>query len=399
MATCSVPLSRLARSLPSSAIRDLLRLVDRPDVISLAGGLPAPDLFPAERLAEAASRAVASSGRLGPPALQYGTTEGLAELREVVRTWSPARSADDVLVTTGSQQALDLVAHALVDPGEVVVVERPTYLGFLQAVAPCEPRVVGVGSDRDGMRTDELEERLRSGLRPSLVYVVPSFANPSGATLSDERRRHLVDLAERYGFAVVEDDPYRELGIDGHPPAPLGTSSDAVVTVGSASKVLAPGLRVGWAVAPKPLREALVRIKQARDLHTPTISQAVAADVLGDGDFMASHLATLRDGYRTRRNALSAALARAFGDALHIDLPAGGMFLWACHPGLDAAALLPAALAQGVAFVPGVVFGTGDEAHGLRDRFRLSYATATPAELIEASGRLASAVGEVRSLP
>jgi 2-aminoadipate transaminase len=383
-------LSRRAAGASSSVIRDLLRLVDRPGVLSLAGGLPAPEGFPVDRIRLAAERALAGGGRYGVTALQYGPTEGDDELRDLAaaRLGAPAH---DVLITTGSQQGLDLVARALVDPGDVVVVEAPSYLGALQALRACEPVFAEVGTDECGLRTDVLEDLLVAGLRPKLLYTVPNFQNPSGATLPLERRRHLAALADRFGFLIVEDDPYGVLRFRGEHVASIRTFSDRVVTLGTASKLLAPGLRVAWLAAPEWLFGSLVRLKQAADLHTSSLAQRIAADVLADHDFLAAHVRRVGAIYRERCDALAAAVV----DTVDVVVPDGGMFLWGrvCGDAIDTTELLPRAVELGVAFVPGAAFHVGDGGH---ESVRLSFSTLTPAELAEAASRLAAAIDLTR---
>ncbi len=379
-------LSGRAAGATSSVIRDLLRLVDRPGVLSLAGGLPAPEGFPVERIRLAADRALARGGRYGVTALQYGPTEGDDELRDLAaaRLGAPA---GEVLITTGSQQGLDLVARALLDPGDVVVVEAPSYLGALQAFRACEPAFAEVGTDEYGLRTDVLEDLLVGGLRPKLLYTVPNFQNPSGATLPLERRRHLAALADRFGFLIVEDDPYGVLRFRGEHVPSIRTFSDRVVTLGTASKLLAPGLRVAWLAAPAWLFGSLVRLKQAADLHTSTLSQRIVADILADHDFVASHVRRVAAIYRERCDALAGAVA----DSVDVVVPDGGMFLWGRVRGdaIDTTELLPRAVELGVAFVPGAAFHVGD---GGRGSLRLSFSTLTPTELAEAAARLAAAI-------
>lgn len=374
-------------------IRDLLHVTERSDVLSLAGGLPAAEMLPTDRLAIAMDRALRRNGAYGPDALQYGATEGVAELRAAIAR-SAARMdgrtrADDVLVTTGSQQALDLVARTTIDPGDTVVMERPAYLGALQTFAGVGARVVTVVSDAEGLRTDELERHLRGGLRPKLCTIVPNFQNPSGATMPTERRAHLASLAERYGFLIVEDDPYRELRFDGDSLPPLRAHTDLAIGLGSSSKILAPGLRVGWIAAPSPLVDALTRTKQRVDLHTPTLNQLVVLDVLRDVAFLNAHIARLRVCYAARRDALLTALRHHLAGRVEVDRPDGGFFLWARLPGTDTEALLPSAVAAGVAFVPGAAFTTDGSG---ADRMRLSFASLAPAQLADAAARLATVV-------
>ena len=389
-------LSRRGRDATSSVIRDLLQLTHRPDILSMAGGLPAPQSFPVDRLRAASDAVLSGAGRYGPEAIQYGPTEGVPALREWVAGEYTARGRDcapaEVLITTGSQQGLDLLTRARVDPGDDLVVEAPSYVGALQALRGSEPRLVPVPADRDGLRTDLLEEELAAGLRPRLCYVVANFQNPSGGTLALDRRRHLAELADRYGFVIVEDDPYGALRFRGSPVLPVRTFTDLAVTLGTVSKLLAPGLRVGWLAAPEWLHGPLVRLKQAADLHTSTLCQRIAVDVLSDEPFMAAHLAGLGPFYGARCDALVAALQTQLDDRVSFDLPDGGMFLWLRleGPAPTARDLLVRAVEAGVAFVPGDAFhvdGTGT------DRIRLSFATLSPEELGEAAARLARALG------
>ena len=293
MPSSAPPLSAASVRVPSSVIRDLLRIAESPEILSLAGGLPAPECLPAERVRMAADRALSVIGRCGPTALQYGPTEGLDALRETVAPGtlaSPALGrAEQVIITTGSQQGLALVAHALVDPGTVVVVEDPAYLGAHQVFAGHGADLVGIPVDADGLDTDDLAHRLSHGLRPAVVSCVPNFSNPSGACLSLPRRVHLAALAQRYGFVIVEDDPYHALSFCGPPPPSIGHfAPDQTVSLGSASKVIAPGLRVGWLHAPAWLVAPIVRAKQTLDLHTPTLNQLIVAEILNDSTFSAT---------------------------------------------------------------------------------------------------------------
>lgn len=383
----SPTLSTAARAVRGSAIRDLLALTARPDVISLAGGLPAADLLPRERIAAAAADALAD-----PAAGQYGETAGHAGLREVLaaheaercgRTVRPA----DVLVTTGSQQALDLVARAVLDPGVPVVVEDPAYVGALQVLQAAGAQLHPVPLDGDGMRVDVLAERLRAGLRPRLVHTVSSFHNPGGVTLSPARRAALAGLAERYGFLVVEDDPYGLLAFDGRPPVPVAAHSDRVVRLGSASKVLAPALRVGWLHGPRELLAAVELLKQCTDLCTSSLTQAVTARLLADTTWFDAHLARVRTAGAARAAAFGAAVAEHLPDAA-CSTPSGGMFCWLDLPGVDTAALLPRALEHGVGYVPGSAFAVGAP---LPSALRCCFASPPEGEVVEAVRRLAAA--------
>lgn len=377
-------LAARAAGLRSSAIRDLLALTAAPDVLSLAGGLPAFETLPADDVATAVVELLAA----GRGALQYGQTEGEGVLRAWIAEHElDGATADRVLVTHGSQQALRLLVEALVEPGDAVVVERPSYLGMLQALATSGADVVDVACDEDGIDVDELAALLAAGLRPKLCYLAPTFQNPSGSVLPDERRAVLGELAERHGFVVIDDDPYRELGFEAVPTRLRAfVPDDLAVTLGSFSKTLAPGLRVGWVHGPAWLTPILTRLKQAADLHTNSLGQGVVASLVARPGWLEDAVAQRRVLYRRRAEAATAALARHLPD-LVVPSPRGGMFVW-LDLGVDTDELLAAALAHGVAFVPGSAFD-----HRLRPsrHGRLCYATLDGPDLDEAARRLATA--------
>lgn len=384
-----VALSARSRAVRSSAIRDLLRLTERPEILSLAGGLPAPELLPVDRVAMATADVLATDG---PAALQYGPTDGIASLRATVADrLSDGTPADRVVITTGSQQALDLVARVLLDPGEVVVVEQPTYLGALGALQWCAPTIESIDGDADGLRTDLLAERLTAGLRPKMVYVVTDFANPTGATLSESRRRHLAALADRYGFVVVEDNPYGALRFAGVTPPPIRAFTDRAVTLGTASKVISPGLRVGWLAAPEWLVRPIVVAKQATDLHTAVLNQHIVRTLLADTTWFDAHVAALVASYAPRAATLAAALIDSCGEHYELSRVDGGMFVWLRprRPGLLAERLLLAAVDAGLAFVPGSAFRHDAVDDGA---LRLCFTTVDAAGLREAAARLGSAL-------
>jgi 2-aminoadipate transaminase len=384
-----ITLARRLDAVRGSAIRDLLTLTARPEVISLAGGLPAADLLPRERIATAAATALTD-----PAAVQYAETAGIARLREAVaahesircgRAFGPA----DVVVTSGSQQALDLVARAMLDPGDAVVVEDPAYVGALQVFQAAGAELHGVPLDNDGMCVDTLAERLADGLRPRLVHTVSSFHNPRGVTLAPGRRAALAALADRYGFLVVEDDPYGLLAFDGAPARPMAAYSDRVIRLGSASKIIAPALRVGWLTGPPAVTAAVERLKQGADLCGSSFTQAIAAELLADTTWLDAHLAGVRAATALRARTFTEAVARDL-PTVACSTPTGGMFCWLEFPGgVDTAELLPRALAAGVAFVPGSAFAV----HADQTRAaRCCFASVDEATLAEAVARLASCV-------
>jgi len=388
----TLALSAASRRITSSAIRDLLEIAERPGVISLAGGLPAPEAFPGARVAEAMAAVLAEDpGR----ALQYSTSQGVPALRQwIADDRGAGATADAVVVTAGSQQALDLIARALVDPGDTVALADPGYVGAIQAFRLAGARLAAVPADEEGVCVDVLAAGLASGETPvpAAVYVVSNFSNPGGATLSRERRQALAALADRYGFVIVDDDPYGALRWAGAAVAPLATLSDRVVTLGSFSKVLSPGLRVGFAAGPPEIVEAIVLLKQAADLHTSTLAQHAVLRVAGDPTFWAGHLERIRALYEHRATALAAALRARLGGRIEFGEPQGGLFVWARLAGVDTSSLLAPAVAAGVAFVPGAAFAVADGSQ--RDALRLSFATVDAAALEEGVRRLAAALGE-----
>ncbi|WP_086564789.1 PLP-dependent aminotransferase family protein [Streptomyces africanus] len=382
------PLAARARSVGGSPVRDILAVTARPEVINFAGGLPAPELFDAPGIA-AAYRAVLAEEPAR--ALQYSTTEGEPTLRAALAGRTTARGLptgpDDLLVTTGSQQALSLLATALLEPGDTVLVENPCYLAALQAFGFAGARVVPVPGDEQGVDPEALEE-LVVRERPKLLYTVPTFQNPTGRTLPAERRAAVAAVAARRGLWIVEDDPYGELRYDGervpwiasHPGA-----EDRTVLLGSFSKVMAPGLRLGWLRAPGELRRACAVAKQAADLHTPTVNQLAAARYLADHDLDA-HVRRVAGVYRERRDAMLAALPGALPEGSVWTRPEGGMFLWARLPEpYDTTALLPHVVRHDVAYVPGAPFYAGPPD---RTTLRLCFVTQTPEEIGEGLRRL-----------
>ncbi|MFE7723083.1 PLP-dependent aminotransferase family protein [Nocardia rhizosphaerihabitans] len=385
----TTPLAGKLAGLQSSAIRDLLKLTARADVISLAGGLPDAALMPRERIAVAAESALADAA-----VLQYTESPGLPALRAVIAARETARigrtvPVDEVFITHGSQQALSLLAEVLLDPGALVIVEDPAYVGALQVFRAAGARIVAVPLDSDGMRVDILEGLLAAGERPAVVHTVSNFHNPGGVTLAPERRRRLAELAEAHGFWVIEDDPYGELWFDQPAPDPVASYSPQVIRLSSVSKILAPALRVGWMVAPDRVCRAVELLKQGADLCGSALTHQIAADLLTDTDWLVAHIDSVRQAYRTRANALVDAVRTTFTDRVRCTDPAGGMFVWADFTdGTDTSALLPKALEAGVAYVPGAAFAVSDS---YRNSMRLCFTTSDEAVLAAAIGRLASA--------
>jgi 2-aminoadipate transaminase len=388
-------LSGRAAALRSSAIREILRVTARPEVVSFAGGLPAPELFPTEVLATLAHRLLSSER--GASALQYAQTEGHAGLRARVLARAPfpagAFAEDGVLVTQGSQQGLDLLAKLFLDPGDEVLVETPAYVGALQVFRFFRARIRFLPCDAEGVRPEALADALRS--RPKLVYLTPTFQNPSGVCYPEARRREVRDALRGSEAVVVEDDPYRDIWFDAPPPAPvlLGHDPERGVYLGSFSKTAAPGLRVGFLLGPPALVRRCVLAKQATDLQTNTLGQHLLLELLGHEGFT-QHLADLRREYRARRDALHGALTASLAQRLSWNRPGGGMFLWArIRDGGDAAQLLAHALEEGLAFVPGGEFHAEGEG---ADTLRLNFTHPAPARIAEGVIRMARAFGRWR---
>ncbi|MDO5086454.1 MAG: PLP-dependent aminotransferase family protein [Comamonadaceae bacterium] len=397
-----MPLAQRLRHVETSAIRELFKLLGQPGIISFAGGFPDSALFDVDGLAAAASQTLRDAPGA---ALQYGATEGHGPLREQLAAFMQSKGARDVaasqlIVTTGSQQALDLLGKCLVDPGSKVIVEGPTFLATIQCFRLYGAELVCAPIDGEGVQPDALEQLIVQH-RPRFIYLIPTFGNPSGATLSLARRRRVLELAVRHQVLIVEDDPYGDLYFDQPPPPSLLAlshevpgSRDWLVHCGSLSKVLAPGLRVGWMVAPAALQAAAVMCKQFSDAHTSTFAQATAAQYLAGGHLPAT-LARVRQVYGQRARVMGEALRAELGRAIDFVPPQGGLFIWARLTGADGRpadgnALARQAIAQGVAFVPGAPFyATQPDVATLR----LSFATAGEADIREGVARLARALG------
>ena len=391
-----------ATEVKSSAIRELLKVSEKPGMISFAGGLPAPEVFPVERLEEACEKVLSEHSAL---ALQYGPTEGCEVLRAMIARhmarYGIQAKIDNVLITSGSQQALDLIGKLFINFGDRVLVEAPTYLGALQAFSVYGADYLSVPVDGDGLQTERLEDALRLG--PKLMYVLPNFQNPAGVTLSEGRREQLIVLAEKYGIPIIEDDPYGQLRYEGKHIAPLvvldrqnirrddGFSFGNVIYLSTFSKTLAPGLRLGWIVAPTEVIGKLTQLKQGADLHTSTFTQMVVYEV-ARGGFLDQHVRQIRKVYRQRRDVMLQALAEFFPFEVTWTQPKGGLFLWiSLPPGMDSQSLFRSALAESVAFVPGDSFYASKDRESNR-HLRLNFSYCVPAQIREGIRRLSIAV-------
>ena len=396
------PFAQRLDNVETSAIRELFKLLGKPGIISFAGGFPDSAMFDVHGITEAVNKALIDEPGA---ALQYGATEGYQPLREQLAQFMQAKGAKDVtadqlIVTTGSQQALDLLGKCLVDPGSKAIVEGPTFLATIQCFRLYGADLVSAPIDGDGVQVDELEKLIQQH-KPKFVYLIPTFGNPSGAMLSLERRKRVLELAVKYQTLIVEDDPYGDLYFDAPPPPSLLALSEQVpgsrdwlVHCGSLSKVLSPGLRVGWMVAPPELLAKAVMCKQFSDAHTSTFAQATAAQYLAAGRMPAT-LARVRQVYGARAQAMGDALRSDLGDAIEFVQPQGGLFVWARLTGAggkvsDGNAFAKKAIEQGVAFVPGAPFYC---ANPDVSTLRLSFATADEARIREGIVRLAKALG------
>ena len=401
MTTPSSPWKLAARAdkMNPSVLREILKIAELPGIISLAGGLPSPKTFPIAAFADACAEVLATDGAA---ALQYAASEGYGPLRQIVADMLPWNvDPAQVLITTGSQQGLDLVAKVLLDPGSRVLVETPTYLGALQAFAPMEPLPVSVASDDDGVSVEDMLIKARgtegaaSQVPARFIYLLPNFQNPTGRTMTEARRAAVSAAARQANLPIVEDNPYGDLWFDQPPPLPLtARNPEGCIYLGSFSKILAPGLRLGFLVAPKAIYPKLLQAKQAVDLHTPIFTQRMVVEVMKDG-FLARHVPTIRALYKRQRDAMVNALQREMkGLDVKFNVPVGGMFLWARLPeGIDTVPLLAKAVARGVAFVPGAPFYADPAAADPR-ALRLSFVTASVDQIDTAIAALAQTLRE-----
>lgn len=378
-----------------SAIRELLKFTQMPDVISFAGGMPAPEAFPVKEFKEACIKVLDEKG---PESLQYGPTEGYMPLREMIARHTAQYQiqveSENILITSGSQQALDLIGKIFINRGDRILVESPTYLGALQAWNAYGAEYVPVESDEYGMIPESLAHALRLG--PKFIYVLPNFQNPTGITMTLERRQKLVELADRYGVPIIEDDPYGQLRFEGkHLPSVVvlddvmrgscGCYSGNVIYLSTFSKILAPGIRLAWVIAPKEVISKLGQAKQGTDLHTSSFNQIVAYEV-GKGGFFSQHVKFICDMYRERRDVMLDCLSEHMPSGLKWTRPEGGLFLWMELPqGVDSAAMLQESLKEKVAFVPGGSFFANG---GGENTLRLNFSNAKPEKINEGISRL-----------
>ena len=376
----------------SSAIREILKFTQQPDVISFAGGLPAPEIFPVKEIEEATVHVLRTRGR---EALQYGVTEGIPELRqalaEKMHHYGIPAEPENIFPTNGSQQALDLLARIFIGKDDVVITGSPTYLGALQAFRTYEPRIIGIPIDDDGMQVDILEDVLKKE-KVKFIYILPNFHNPMGVTLTLERRVKLVKIAAKYGVPLFEDDPYRELRFEGKDlPGISELHKENVIYMSTFSKTLAPGFRLGWVVAPQIIISKLVQAKQATDLHTSTFVQYVVAEVMKRG-VLEGHSEVIRKVYGERRHIMTDAMEEHFPEGVKWTKPEGGLFLWVTAPeGIDTTELLKEAVKKKVAFVPGTPFFP---AGGGANTMRINFSNATPERIREGIKRLGATLKE-----
>lgn len=382
--------SSSARELHSSIIREILKDSSKPGVINFAGGLPAPELFPIHKIKDACIRVLEN---YGPDPLQYSLTTGVPVLKQYladrISAGGSAYSPDSIQITGGAQQGLDIVGRVFLEPGSVVLTEEPTYLGAIQAFSFYKAKFVSVATDNDGMLPDDLEKKIIDN-KPTLIYLVPNFQNPSGITMSYQRREAVIELAIKYDIPIIDDNPYGELRYIGeHVPSLKAMSREHVIQLGTFSKIISPGLRIGWIAAEPEVIALCERMKQATDLHTNTFAQYVIYEFAKDGG-LEEHIETMKKAYGIRRDVMFKALSTYFNDGVTWTEPEGGLFLWVKLPaGVSGSGLLPEALNAGVAYVPGKYFYSAapDDA-----TLRLNFCNATEENIIEGVKRLAGVI-------
>lgn len=383
--------SKRIQEVPPSFLREIFEVIDDENIISFAGGLPNPNLFPIEPIAHAAQQALDISGT---SALQYGSTRGIVKLRETIAETYRTKDGievhvDDIIITNGSQQGLDLLGKVLVNEGDTVAVENPTYIAAIQSFSLYRPHFEGIALNKDGIDIHTLKETLAAH-QPKILYTIPNFQNPTGTTYSDDVRAQVAEVLEGTSTLLVEDDPYGEIRFEGERQKPFAHYTDNVVLLGSFSKIVAPGFRLGWLVArDKELNEKLLIAKQASDLHTSTLVQHIVYNYYHDSNAQ-KHIAHIAEHYKQQRDAMITALKTHLGESVSFTNPEGGMFIWATVPEhIDTAKLFTRAVEEGVAFVPGESFFSGEAP---KNTMRLNYTNATPEQIDEGMQRLARAL-------
>lgn len=381
------------KEMKSSAIREILKITERPDIISFAGGLPAPELFPVEEIKKACEKVLDESGS---KALQYSLTMGYSPLRKVIAERTSKRDGikvteENVLITGGSQQGLDMMGKLFLDSTSTVLIEKPSYLGAIQAFNTYRPTYITVGMDSEGMLLDEVEEDIKKH-KPRFIYAVPNFQNPSGITMSLKRRKQLIDLGKEYYTPVIDDNPYGELRYYGkNLPSLKSLGGDGVIELGTCSKIISPGLRIGWIVGPVEVMNMLERLKQAIDLHTNTFAQYVIYEYIKTGQ-LDQHIEKIRTAYGEKRKVMLDALDEYFPKEIKWTKPEGGLFLWVELPkGCSATEILPKAVEQKVAYVPGKSFYVDESAD---NTMRLNFSNPTSEQIVEGIKRLAKVFKE-----
>lgn len=382
-------------NIKQSEIRELLKLTQKPEIISFAGGLPAPELFPIEELKKVTKEVLEESGTT---ALQYGPTEGYEPLRQrIVERMSKINvniTTDNILVTSGSQQGLDFAAKIFINPGDIIICESPSYLGAINAFKAYEPNFVEVETDDEGMIMEDLEEALKNNENVKFIYVIPDFQNPSGKTWSIERRKKLVELANRYNIAIVEDNPYGELRFEGEilPAVKHYDTEGRVIFLGTFSKIFCPGLRLGWVAADKEVLDKFIMVKQGADLQSSTISQMEVAKFLELYD-IEEHIEKIKNVYRKRRDLMMKTMKEEFPEEVKYTYPEGGLFTWVVLPKhINARELAVKALDKHVAFVPGGSFFPNG---GNENTFRMNYSSMDEERIVEGVKRLGEVLREM----
>lgn len=379
----------------ASEIRELLKLTQRPEVISFAGGLPAPELFPVEEMKKVAMEVLEEKGRI---AMQYGQTEGYGPLREqIVKRMEKVHvntSASNILVTSGSQQGLDFAAKIFINPGDIIICESPSYLGAINAFKAYEPKFLEIPTDDEGMIMEDLEEVLKNNENIKFIYVIPDFQNPSGKTWSSKRRKTLVELANKYNVAIVEDNPYGELRFEGEilPAVKHYDTEGRVIFLGTFSKIFCPGLRLGWVVADKEVLDKFIMVKQGADLQSSTISQMELAKFL-ESYSIEDHIEKIKRVYKRRRDLMMETMEKEFPKEVKWTYPEGGLFTWVVLPKhMSANEIAVKALEENVAFVPGGSFYPNG---GNDNTFRMNYSTMDEERIVEGVKRLGKVLREM----